>query len=432
MATNPHHGILVSSFHDFENPEFIPTTFHTYGECGAVGGFLPAVKQSSYSELSRALIDVNSPLVSSPCTTLDSPASSPDIPSEPGGLDCHDYVLTDAIDFAMEPDSTQEKSPSPEEHLDSQPPVKIECMDASFDRVVFEPAACCDAGQAVVDHNPRLRSNPRHKKTWLRAQMQGMMGVFHVDPFASRVDGSYSVYPPTSDLDPAIMTFKLDAEGANGMDEVEDPEARYLSSILLGSLLSFDDSDEEGATCRSHGDDGDASYGSCSSLGKPGEASTIQEDGTEAARLRSKHCRAKKLRSQMARPRKERALVHHCDRCNKAFNRPSGLAMHMHTHSGLKPFVCPIASCGKRFSVRSNARRHYHTHNDGKRSLPPALLFDAALPQECRARAYSLWLATGQVSADGVPQESDDGEEESSSANDSDNDDNLQSPENVS
>lgn len=47
-----------------------------------------------------------------------------------------------------------------------------------------------------------------------------------------------------------------------------------------------------------------------------------------------------------------------CPSCAKAFSRPSSLRIHVHSHTGEKPFKCPHAGCGKAFSVRSNMRRH--------------------------------------------------------------------------
>ncbi|KAJ7287572.1 hypothetical protein C8J57DRAFT_591024 [Mycena rebaudengoi] len=52
------------------------------------------------------------------------------------------------------------------------------------------------------------------------------------------------------------------------------------------------------------------------------------------------------------------AARHQCTYCNKRFNRPSGLKIHLTTHTGDKPFICPEESCGRSFSVRSNMRRH--------------------------------------------------------------------------
>ncbi|QPG76443.1 hypothetical protein FOA43_003832 [Brettanomyces nanus] len=59
-----------------------------------------------------------------------------------------------------------------------------------------------------------------------------------------------------------------------------------------------------------------------------------------------------------------------CTICKKVFNRPSGLRIHMHTHTGEKPFQCEWANCGKRFSVRSNMIRHLKIHKrEGKRKV---------------------------------------------------------------
>ncbi|KAI0266523.1 hypothetical protein BC834DRAFT_788584, partial [Gloeopeniophorella convolvens] len=51
-----------------------------------------------------------------------------------------------------------------------------------------------------------------------------------------------------------------------------------------------------------------------------------------------------------------------CSICSKAFPRPSGLRTHMNSHSGDKPYRCPVQSCAKSFTVRSNAKRHIRTH----------------------------------------------------------------------
>ena len=56
-----------------------------------------------------------------------------------------------------------------------------------------------------------------------------------------------------------------------------------------------------------------------------------------------------------------------CSICHKVFNRPSGLRIHMHTHTGEKPFICEWKNCGKRFSVRSNMLRHMLIHRREER-----------------------------------------------------------------
>ncbi|EKM58032.1 uncharacterized protein PHACADRAFT_251994 [Phanerochaete carnosa HHB-10118-sp] len=65
-------------------------------------------------------------------------------------------------------------------------------------------------------------------------------------------------------------------------------------------------------------------------------------------------------RSKPTQPKKSK--MHQCTVCQKWFPRPSGLATHMNSHSGAKPYKCPIPNCTKSFAVRSNAKRHLRTH----------------------------------------------------------------------
>ncbi|KAI0344652.1 hypothetical protein BDW22DRAFT_1071258 [Trametopsis cervina] len=59
-----------------------------------------------------------------------------------------------------------------------------------------------------------------------------------------------------------------------------------------------------------------------------------------------------------------------CDWCGKGFTRPSSLKIHMNTHTGERPYVCPFEGCGRSFSVQSNMRRHSRVHTRQANALP--------------------------------------------------------------
>ncbi|KAF7325093.1 C2H2 finger domain transcription factor mtfA [Mycena kentingensis (nom. inval.)] len=56
------------------------------------------------------------------------------------------------------------------------------------------------------------------------------------------------------------------------------------------------------------------------------------------------------------------ARKHVCATCQKRFNRPSSLRIHMNVHSGATPYRCPHPGCGRAFNVSSNMRRHLRNH----------------------------------------------------------------------
>ncbi|GAA6001593.1 hypothetical protein JCM10207_006742 [Rhodosporidiobolus poonsookiae] len=59
-----------------------------------------------------------------------------------------------------------------------------------------------------------------------------------------------------------------------------------------------------------------------------------------------------------------------CPHCAKRFARPSSLRIHMHSHTGEKPFTCPL--CDRAFSVQSNLRRHLKIHKGGAVQVGPS------------------------------------------------------------
>ncbi|KZV63802.1 hypothetical protein PENSPDRAFT_198784 [Peniophora sp. CONT] len=51
-----------------------------------------------------------------------------------------------------------------------------------------------------------------------------------------------------------------------------------------------------------------------------------------------------------------------CEYCGKGFTRPSSLKIHIHSHTGERPYKCTFEGCERTFSVLSNMRRHARTH----------------------------------------------------------------------
>ncbi|ETW80828.1 hypothetical protein HETIRDRAFT_18758, partial [Heterobasidion irregulare TC 32-1] len=58
----------------------------------------------------------------------------------------------------------------------------------------------------------------------------------------------------------------------------------------------------------------------------------------------------------------ESSAKYECSYCGKGFTRPSSLKIHLHSHTGERPYVCTFEGCDRTFSVQSNMRRHARTH----------------------------------------------------------------------
>ncbi|KIM91596.1 hypothetical protein PILCRDRAFT_133920 [Piloderma croceum F 1598] len=73
--------------------------------------------------------------------------------------------------------------------------------------------------------------------------------------------------------------------------------------------------------------------------------------------------------------------LYQCLVCSKSFPRRSGLETHMNSHTGARPYKCPLPGCDKAFAVRSNAKRHYKTHGfppSAAESLEPQSTFSVS------------------------------------------------------
>lgn len=53
---------------------------------------------------------------------------------------------------------------------------------------------------------------------------------------------------------------------------------------------------------------------------------------------------------------------HRCQICGRAFQRQTTLSQHQITHTGERPYACPVSGCDKAFTTASNAKRHAKTH----------------------------------------------------------------------
>lgn len=166
-------------------------------------------------------------------------------------------------------------------------------------------------------------------------------------------DSNVATHPFTSQsnhiVNSSTLTFQL---GPSSMDQVDDPE-KLFSSSLSDSMMDEDFAENEREE----------------SVGEPkmpGSPLQIYRDGTpsESESLTSTQTDGKRRSNRKAihAESTKRSKMHQCQVCQKWFPRPSGLATHMNSHSGLRPFDCPLPTCNKSFAVRSNAKRHLRTH----------------------------------------------------------------------
>ena len=54
--------------------------------------------------------------------------------------------------------------------------------------------------------------------------------------------------------------------------------------------------------------------------------------------------------------KRKRGQQHECDLCEKVFDRPSSLAIHMRIHTNERPYACDV--CDKAFHTSGHLKRH--------------------------------------------------------------------------
>lgn len=206
--------------------------------------------------------------------------------------------------------------------------------------------------------------------------MSQMMAHFQIRTPPENVGMTMPV--PDQELSiPSVMTFQL---GRQSLRPVADPDNARI-------LESFDDPDEDasGESCESSSSPSPPylSPGSFYDGPAAGSCGNVIERDTVIGVASPKEGCSSYLPDLIppfggpdgdidspaplgATPRRrgssKRSKMHQCSICLKIFPRPSGLNTHMNSHSGAKPYKCPVSSCDRHFAVRSNAKRHLKTH----------------------------------------------------------------------
>jgi hypothetical protein len=127
---------------------------------------------------------------------------------------------------------------------------------------------------------------------------------------------------------------------------------------LLTEAELLEKSDERAGTERSGRDTagGGATFASSASRKRPAQAAEEEEREVEEE--------SPKERRLGKAGRVVRGGRQVCETCDKSFVCPSSLAVHMRTHSEVKPYVCE--TCGRAFSQSGNLGRHRRTHSGEK------------------------------------------------------------------
>lgn len=96
----------------------------------------------------------------------------------------------------------------------------------------------------------------------------------------------------------------------------------------------------------------------------PGEKNLSQEDDEKMPSLHCELCEREHSSAEETLEHLHRNTTpsesYICDFCQKQYQSPSALRMHMRSHAGEKPYPCK--TCGKSFAVSGNLEKHERTH----------------------------------------------------------------------
>lgn len=79
-----------------------------------------------------------------------------------------------------------------------------------------------------------------------------------------------------------------------------------------------------------------------------------------------------------------RARICPYEGCHRIIPHKGGIARHMRTHTGEKPFACPYSDCDRRFTQKSDVKKHMRTHTGEK-------------PFACSYEGCEKWFASSSA-----------------------------------
>ncbi|KAA1472441.1 hypothetical protein DENSPDRAFT_838714 [Dentipellis sp. KUC8613] len=210
------------------------------------------------------------------------------------------------------------------------------------------------------------------------------MGMFHANPFASTASEAPRLPARNAHSrasTPSLLAFRLHSSDLKPLDDSEDPfplrvedlSVRDDEKVYEGLSHSFFLGKNEPPRRSSAPGSMHASpwqvppspsvSPAISATSSPSVLSEQSESSSDASpAFTTQPITSPPRHPSTATKVKRKSKMHCCEICGKAFPRPSGLATHMNSHSGAKPFKCPLKDCPKTFTVRSNAKRHLRTH----------------------------------------------------------------------
>ncbi|CCL98227.1 uncharacterized protein FIBRA_00221 [Fibroporia radiculosa] len=175
-----------------------------------------------------------------------------------------------------------------------------------------------------------------------------------------------SVHDPLSPS--AVPSLIYDADtGDDGDDDSESSPPSAISELSRPAYQPSGRHDRLAMDINSPGDWPRSSFDAAYSIASAQESDRATRQPARSPKLSAESASFPAVSPssgspERSKPAQKKSKMHQCSVCSKLFPRPSGLATHMNSHSGAKPYKCPIPTCTKSFAVRSNAKRHLRTH----------------------------------------------------------------------